>query len=145
MSQSYFFESSRLDSFLHPGAVPPAKPKSRATKSTKLAPAASTAIPTWPLNSSTHPLLTSSNLAKAGFFYNPDLSLSSSSSSSKSIEIDDQCKCFLCDAQLGGWDEQDDPYQEHFKRGEKKKCAWAMTVCAVVIRNGKVKSREVDK
>ncbi|KAJ9110126.1 hypothetical protein QFC19_001797 [Naganishia cerealis] len=73
---------------------------------------------------------------------------------------DDQCCCFTCGKKLGGWDETDDPYEEHWKRsssavaaeafavGEGKTggkgkqqqvgegevaCAWATAVCSAVV------------
>lgn len=61
-------------------------------------------------------------------------------------EVDDQCCCFTCGKKLGGWDETDDPYEEHWKRsegvagvggeddeGDDIACAWATSVCSVVI------------
>lgn len=61
-------------------------------------------------------------------------------------EADDQCCCFTCGKKLGGWDETDDPYEEHWKRSESVAvsgggegteediaCAWATAVCSVVI------------
>ena len=63
-------------------------------------------------------------------------------------EMDDQCCCFTCGKKLGGWDETDDPYEEHWKRsegvagggggggddeGDDIACAWATAVCSVVI------------
>lgn len=71
--------------------------------------------PTWSVSATTHPLIVPKRLAEAGFFYNP------------SEEEPDNCQCFSCGLQLGGWDETDDPFVEQCKRGE---CAWGEMVCA---------------
>lgn len=79
------------------------KPKSRAK-------------PAFPLLPSQYPHLTPANLSAAGFFHSPG-------SDEESI---DTCRCFLCGLKLGGWDEGDDPFEEHVKRGQ---CAWAEFIC----------------
>ena len=71
----------------------------------------------FPLDAKVYPNLTPHSLARAGFFYHP--------ASPEDIE-DDTCQCFLCGLQLGGWDEGDDPYEEHVKR---QNCPWADFVC----------------
>jgi hypothetical protein len=108
-STSYHNYHTRLDSF---SAI--AKPKSRAK-------------PAFPLSPLTHPHLVPENLAKAGFYHTP---------SNEAGE--DTCRCFLCGVQLGGWDEEDDPFEEHAKRGN---CAWAELVCQVQVerRSGKLR------
>lgn len=76
----------------------------------------STSTLSWPLSPTEFPHLTPENLSQAGYYYAPTL------------EDQDQCGCFLCDSKLGGWDQQDDPFQEHYRRG---KCGWAIAVCFV--------------
>lgn len=51
------------------------------------------------------------DLARVGFYYKPTASK-------------DSCKCFMCDRQLDGWEEDDDPLHEHLKHGSD--CAWAL-------------------
>jgi len=85
-------------------------------------------LPGFALDPTTHPHLTPSNLAAAGFFHDPSGSTAGSS---------DTCRCFLCGVRLGGWDEQDDPFEEHAKRGG---CAWADMVCKI-----KVERRRAEK
>jgi hypothetical protein len=76
----------------------------------------SKAKPPFPLSPTSYPNLTPANLATAGFFHDPG----------EDEESWDTCKCFLCGLKLGGWDETDDPFEEHVKRGS---CAWAEFVC----------------
>jgi hypothetical protein len=78
------------------------------------------ARPGWPLDAKTHPLLTPANMASAGFYFSPG----------SNEDSGDNCACFLCGVQLGGWAEDDDPHKEHVDRGN---CAWAETVCQVVL------------
>ncbi|KAI0659222.1 hypothetical protein C8Q70DRAFT_915546 [Cubamyces menziesii] len=52
-------------------------------------------------------------LAKAGFVWNA------------SEPGDDTAICLYCNLSLGGWDEDDDPYQEHLKRDKKHKTSCA--------------------
>ncbi|OCF32531.1 hypothetical protein I316_05711 [Kwoniella heveanensis BCC8398] len=84
----------------------------------------SKAKPAFPLSPSTHPQLTPEALSQAGFHHTPGSSSSAT----------DNCKCFLCGVELGGWDEDDDPFQEHARRGN---CAWAEMVCAVTLERRK--------
>lgn len=110
-SQWHLYED-RLASFL-----PITKPKSRARHG-------------WPLTPDHYPLLTPENMALAGFYFEPVGNGAAS----------DTCVCFLCGVRLGGWDSQDDPCQEHVRRGD---CAWADTVCQVELdarMNGYVSS-----
>lgn len=51
------------------------------------------------------------DLAKAGFYY-------------KASSGKDNVQCFMCERQLDGWEEDDDPLQEHLKHGSD--CAWAL-------------------
>lgn len=73
----------------------------------------------WPL---TYPSLTPEALAQAGFYFTPD---------DADDEEDDQVTCFLCEKKLGGWEEGDDPLEEHAKRGDR--CGWAKAVCGVLL------------
>ncbi|OWZ66396.1 hypothetical protein AYX14_02878 [Cryptococcus neoformans] len=84
----------------------------------------SKAKPQFPLEASTHPHLTPRALAEAGFYHTPGTSPPSF----------DNCTCFLCNLELGGWDEDDDPFEEHAKRAG---CAWAEMFCAVKIEKRK--------
>ncbi|ODN79590.1 hypothetical protein L202_03537 [Cryptococcus amylolentus CBS 6039] len=93
---------------------PVARPKSRAK-------------PAFPLSPARYPHLTPDSLAQAGFYHTPGATEGSL----------DNCKCFLCNLELGGWDEEDDPFEEHAKRSN---CAWAEMVCAV-----KVEKRKRDR
>lgn len=77
----------------------------------------SAARPGWPLPAKTHPKLTARRLADAGFYFAP------------TPEGPDTCKCYSCGLALGGWDEGDDPVDEHWQRREG--CAWAEFMCAM--------------
>lgn len=192
-------ESNRKQTFLGTfastflGADAPA-PK-RSTKS-KAATASSSNGPQWPHTTATHPKLTPEELARAGYYYAPDIASSSalkgrratsriakstSKTSTKrvarrtkasstisdtdpsdtqgsdqedsSANTDDQCCCFTCGKKLGGWDETDDPYEEHWKRSaavagsasdaDDIACAWATAVCSVVIHVRKCKEGQL--
>lgn len=50
---------------------------------------------------------TSSNFAAAGFFNH------------STNEYSDNVKCFACQKELSNWEENDDPWEEHVKRGSK--------------------------
>ncbi|OCF58741.1 hypothetical protein L486_03231 [Kwoniella mangroviensis CBS 10435] len=80
--------------------------------------------PAFPLTEKTHPNLTPDLLSQAGFYHTPG----------STEESWDNCKCFMCNLELGGWDEGDDPFEEHSKRGN---CAWADMVCTVKIEKRK--------
>jgi hypothetical protein len=100
------YQEARLRSFTTATIKPKGRSKAKPTPTT------------WPLSPTKYPNLTPENLAYAGYYYAPladDL---------------DQCGCFLCDSKLGGWDEGDDPFEEHYRRG---KCGWAMAVCSVMV------------
>lgn len=58
------------------------------------------------------PLLTSLQLAKAGFFYYPTQT------------NPDNVACFLCLKNIDGWEEEDDPLAEHLKHSPD--CGWAI-------------------
>jgi len=98
------FSETRLNSYL-----PVLKPKSKAK-------------PAFPLSSSTHPNLTPESLAAAGFYHHPDKGATGQDA--------DTCKCFLCGLSLGGWDEGDDPFEEHANRSG---CAWGEVVCRIKV------------
>ena len=51
-------------------------------------------------------------LASAGFFFEPTAS------------APDQVQCFMCHNHFDGWDENDDPVQEHLALAPG--CAWAL-------------------
>lgn len=89
--------------------------KSRST----ISKSSSSSIVKWPL---TFPSLDPEALAQAGFYFTPE---------DASDDADDQVTCFLCEKKLGGWEEGDDPLQEHAKRGDK--CGWAKAVCGVLL------------
>lgn len=59
-------------------------------------------------------------LAEAGFYYNP------------SPDDIDSVECFLCGKQLGGWEEEDDPYRLHWEKC-KTSCAWATVRCGLIV------------
>ncbi|EJD05359.1 uncharacterized protein FOMMEDRAFT_165810 [Fomitiporia mediterranea MF3/22] len=61
----------------------------------------------WPHDSVKNHGAASKKMAKAGFVYTPQK------------EGDDTATCFYCDLSLSGWDESDDPTEEHVKRVEK--------------------------
>lgn len=77
----------------------------------------SAARPGWPLSPTSFPRMTPKNLADAGFYFAP------------TEDGPDTCKCFSCGVNLGGWEEGDDPLDEHWARREK--CAWAELMCAM--------------
>lgn len=80
------------------------------------------AHPAWPLKPSTHPNLTPRNLAQAGWYFKPTKS------------EPDLVKCFLCGKELGGWEEQDDPFKEHLGHDGKNNCGWAKTWCTIEVK-----------
>lgn len=65
----------------------------------------------WP-----HKTPTPEELAKAGFYYKP------------SGESNDNTVCYLCERQLDGWEQDDDPLDEHLKHSPE--CGWALLVNA---------------
>ncbi|KAL1407248.1 hypothetical protein Q8F55_006666 [Vanrija albida] len=75
----------------------------------------------FPLSDATHPRLTPELLARAGFYHAPG----------KAVDTHDTCKCFMCDLELGGWDEDDDPFVEHLKR--EGSCGWKEVVCRIEV------------
>ncbi|KIW07687.1 uncharacterized protein PV09_01626 [Verruconis gallopava] len=91
----------RLDTFAQPHHLA----KRRASSTKKKGPSAVS----WPHS---NPL--PNDLARAGFFYRP------------SAESEDNCECFLCHVKLDGWEEGDDPIEEHLKHSPS--CGWALNV-----------------
>jgi len=61
----------------------------------------------WP-----HATPTPEDLAKAGFYYRP------------AAVSNDNTICYLCERALDGWEEDDDPVQEHLKHSPD--CGWAV-------------------
>ena len=53
----------------------------------------------WPLPASWR--VNPETLARAGYYFKPQ------------ARNDDTAECFICQKSLGGWEENDDPYQEH--------------------------------
>ncbi|KAJ2915927.1 hypothetical protein MD484_g4463, partial [Candolleomyces efflorescens] len=95
---------SRLDSFSKTKRVKnPSKPSSNITLK-------------WP-----HPesfKATPDTLAEAGFYYDP------------SADDPDNVTCFMCEKELGGWEEDDDPFDIHYDKCSQK-CGWANTRCGL--------------
>ncbi|KAI0053230.1 inhibitor of apoptosis repeat-containing protein [Auriscalpium vulgare] len=57
-------------------------------------------------------------LAEAGFYFAP------------TFEDRDNAVCFLCEKELSGWEEKDDPFTVHWEKcGDK--CAWAVVRCGL--------------
>ncbi|CAK7220124.1 hypothetical protein SCUCBS95973_004052 [Sporothrix curviconia] len=102
--EQYFVYDNRLASFQGPQPVAKRRPSaaagSRAPKAL-----------TWP-HKSPAPI----DLARAGFYFNPQPS------------NPDNVRCFLCHKDLDGWEEEDDPLQEHLKHSGS--CGWA--ICAAI-------------
>ncbi|KAK4152324.1 hypothetical protein C8A00DRAFT_34964, partial [Chaetomidium leptoderma] len=95
----YIVYESRLDSFR--GAQPVSK--GRASTAASRAPKAVQ----WP-----HKLLSPVALAKAGFFFQPH------------PKNPDNVVCFLCNKSLDGWEETDNPLEEHLRHSPT--CGWAI-------------------
>lgn len=73
----------------------------------------------FPLDPAQYPNLTPVALARAGFYHIPG--------KEKDVDSHDSCKCFMCGLELGGWDEDDDPFAEHVRRDGE--CAWKEVIC----------------
>ncbi|AEO66367.1 uncharacterized protein THITE_67089 [Thermothielavioides terrestris NRRL 8126] len=97
LDDQYFIFENRLDSFRGPQPVS----KGRVSSATSRAPKAMH----WP-----HKTL--SPLAKAGFFFDPH------------PKSPDNVVCFLCAKSLTGWEEHDNPVEEHLKHSPT--CGWAI-------------------
>lgn len=57
-----------------------------------------------------------SSLASAGFYFAP------------SAEDTDNVACFMCEKEIGDWDEEDDPHEIHWQKCADR-CPWAMARC----------------
>ncbi|KAF9565904.1 hypothetical protein CPC08DRAFT_143832 [Agrocybe pediades] len=78
-------------------------------------PSSSTSVK-WP-----HPLTFRANpetLADAGFYYDP------------SYDDPDNVTCFVCDKELAGWEEDDDPFLIHYSKCSQN-CCWASAYCGI--------------
>ncbi|KAF4610571.1 hypothetical protein D9613_007097 [Agrocybe pediades] len=78
-------------------------------------PSSSTSVK-WP-----HPLTFRANpetLADAGFYYDP------------SYDDPDNVTCFVCDKELAGWEEEDDPFLIHYSKCSQN-CCWASAYCGI--------------
>ncbi|CAK7273907.1 hypothetical protein SEPCBS119000_005899 [Sporothrix epigloea] len=104
LSAQYYIFENRLASFEGPRLATKRRPStiagSRATKAQ-----------IWP-----HKSPAPFDLARAGFFFNPQPS------------NPDNVRCFLCHKDLDGWEEDDNPLQEHLKHSGS--CGWA--ICAAI-------------
>ena len=70
---------------------------------------------TWP-----HPdtfVANPKSLAEAGFYYNPGK------------DNVDKVKCFICGRELGGWTENDNPFEVHVNKAPR--CPWAVARCSL--------------
>ena len=61
-------------------------------------------------------LIDRTQLAQAGFYYQPTSS------------CPDNVTCYLCRSNLDGWEDTDDPIEEHISHSAS--CGWAITVFA---------------
>ncbi|KAH8110315.1 hypothetical protein DFH11DRAFT_799887 [Phellopilus nigrolimitatus] len=57
------------------------------------------------------------SLAEAGFFHKP------------AKDDADNVQCFICKKELGGWDEEDNPFEIHVRKCPK--CPWAVARCSL--------------
>jgi hypothetical protein len=76
------------------------------------------AAPKWP-----HPASFTAkpkSLAEAGFYFDP------------SPDDPDNVTCFMCGKQLSEWDEDDDPFDIHYRKCGKF-CSWALVRCSVFL------------
>ncbi|KAK3905961.1 hypothetical protein C8A05DRAFT_30198 [Staphylotrichum tortipilum] len=95
----YFSLENRLASFRGAQPVPKGRPSAAASRAPKAF--------AWP-----HKTLSPSALAKAGFFFEPH------------PKSPDNVVCFLCHKSLDGWEESDNPVEEHLKHSPT--CGWAI-------------------
>ncbi|OAA67811.1 chromosome segregation protein [Niveomyces insectorum RCEF 264] len=100
----YFIFENRLASFQ--GHQPVAKRRTSSANGYK-----TPKVFSWP-----HKTPAPIDLARAGFFFNPQPG------------NPDNVRCFLCHKDLDGWEEDDDPLQEHLKHSGA--CGWA--ICAAI-------------
>jgi hypothetical protein len=95
---------NRIDSFSKPVRIQNAS-KTGATKNVK-----------W-----SHPatfIATPATLAEAGFYFDP------------SFDDRDNVTCYFCGKELAGWEEQDDPFDIHWRKCAKT-CAFALVRCGL--------------
>jgi len=59
-------------------------------------------------------------LAEAGFYYDP------------SYDDPDNVTCYMCDKELGGWEEDDDPFVIHYSKCSQT-CCWASARCGILM------------
>ncbi|ORY64835.1 uncharacterized protein BCR38DRAFT_408599 [Pseudomassariella vexata] len=97
VADHYFTYDGRLASFHS------AQPVRRRSNAKGRAPKALT----WP-----HRRLDPASLAQAGFYFDPE------------PEFTDNVVCFLCHKRVGGWDEGDNPIEEHLRLSPH--CGWAI-------------------
>ncbi|KAH6632335.1 hypothetical protein F5144DRAFT_533770 [Chaetomium tenue] len=95
----YFVFENRLDSFQDAQPVSKGKASTAASRAPKAL--------VWP-----HKTLSPLALAKAGFFFQPH------------PKSPDNVVCFLCEKSLDGWEESDNPLEEHLKHSPT--CGWAI-------------------
>ena len=67
-------------------------------------------------------------VAQAGFCYRPQSTGS------------DNVVCYLCERQLDGWEDEDDPVQEHLKHSPE--CGWAMLMA--IAQDGKYDTEAME-
>ncbi|KAL5514491.1 hypothetical protein ACEPAG_2580 [Sanghuangporus baumii] len=82
---------------------PKTKASSKSSRGTWLHPGSFVATPT--------------TLAEAGFFFK------------QSKDDPDNVQCFICKKELAGWDEDDNPFEIHYKKCPK--CPWAIARCSL--------------
>ncbi|KAI0011326.1 hypothetical protein F4779DRAFT_574375 [Xylariaceae sp. FL0662B] len=104
ISDRYFTYDGRLNSFgsAQPAARRPSNAKGKALKA-----------PAWP-----HKQLDPVQFARAGFYFDP------------SPERPDNTVCFLCLKQVGGWEADDNPFEEHLRLSPH--CGWAIVAAIEV-------------
>lgn len=69
----------------------------------------------WPHSSTFR--ATPETLAEAGFYFTP------------SLDTPDAVRCFTCSKELSDWEQDDDPFSEHIRRGVS--CCWAIARCGL--------------
>ncbi|CAJ2514005.1 Uu.00g021240.m01.CDS01 [Anthostomella pinea] len=100
IAEQYYTHDGRLASFYS------AQPVTRRISSTK-GRGAPKALFSWP-----HRQLNPEHFARAGFFFAP------------TSEFRDNTVCFLCHKNVGGWEENDNPFEEHLRLSPH--CGWAV-------------------
>ncbi|KAH7031545.1 uncharacterized protein B0I36DRAFT_124002 [Microdochium trichocladiopsis] len=97
-SAQFFAVDTRLESF----QVAKSAAKRKSTAKGKAAKPL-----TWP-----HRSIDPIDLARAGFYFDP------------TPELPDNVVCFLCERRLGGWEDGDNPFEEHLRLSPN--CGWAI-------------------